>query len=489
MATEVLRAGTASVPIFGQLLERVTFGVEDKIAEEEYQRSVKELLKNLHDEISGLNVELSEADAFRVARRLIQTGQFSSIEEKLDSLSLAFSGFEMKFMAELRTLASGPDETQRIVAAEVAKLREQLNQDIRKFLSEEILRFSGVGRPHRSVTSELRVADLVFFQKLASYVRAKSKHGFDSYLVDATEIVGFVAPNDGDLQHFLPTACSLEIGPVLYVSSKTLIEISRVFEALRSRQGRLFSSGFGHRISKTELTTHHKKLISEAFQLHRFHYLMKQGRFEKLDESFLAPGSPLGEKFAAEYHSSAKEISRRKMHVQSASLDVDAFNVAILKVAGLAPDETGGTFGLITRDKALYGLDAANRKDSKILLPFLHPRAPVSTRTPSFRNSRIVRLTVVSPSSVCRWIVPFEHQMPEPSSDALSAKNMMICLRVALPNFRSAQAFATRQLIGWPQKPQRRANFVQVFYENSVVSAEFGAKDHGTFCTLPHNAL
>lgn len=138
MATEVLRAGTASVPIFGQLLERVTFGVEDKIAEEEYQRSVKELLKNLHDEISGLNVELSEADAFRVARRLIQTGQFSSIEEKLDSLSLAFSGFEMKFMAELRTLASGPDETQRIVAAEVAKLREQLNQDIRKFLSEEI---------------------------------------------------------------------------------------------------------------------------------------------------------------------------------------------------------------------------------------------------------------------------------------------------------------------------------------------------------------
>jgi hypothetical protein len=30
----------------------------------------------------------------------------------------------------------------------------------------------------------------------------------------------------------------------------------------------------------------------------------------------------------------------------------------------------------------------------------------------------------------------------------LSARNMMICLRVALPNFRSAHVFATRQLIG-----------------------------------------
>src|SRR6056297_3622664 len=121
--------------------------------------------------------------------------------------------------------------------------------------------------------------------------------------------------------------------------------------------------------------------------------------------------------------------------------------------------------------------------------PFLHPRAPVSTRMPSFRNSRIVRLTVVSPNSVCRWIVPFEHQMPDPSSDALSAKNMMICLRVALPNFRSAQAFATRQLIGRPQKPHRRANFVQVLYEKSAVSADFGLKTGGAFCRLPHNIL
>ena len=34
--------------------------------------------------------------------------------------------------------------------------------------------------------------------------------------------------------------------------------------------------------------------------------------------------------------------------------------------------------------------------------PFLQVRAPVSTRMPSLRNSRTVRLTVVSPSSVCR---------------------------------------------------------------------------------------
>src|SRR6056297_70030 len=119
--------------------------------------------------------------------------------------------------------------------------------------------------------------------------------------------------------------------------------------------------------------------------------------------------------------------------------------------------------------------------------PFLHPRAPVSTRMPSFRNSRIVRLTVVSPNSVCRWIVPFEHQMPDPSSEALSAKNMMICLRVALPNFRSAHAFATRQLIGSPQKTQGRANFVQVLYEISVVFGEYGGKRSGRFCTLLQN--
>ena len=65
----------------------------------------------------------------------------------------------------------------------------------------------------------------------------------------------------------------------------------------------------------------------------------------------------------------------------------------------------------------------------------------------------------------------------------------MICLRVALPNFRSAHAFATRQLIGWPQKPHGRANFVQVLYEISSVFGEFGGKRNGRFCTLPHNAL
>jgi len=79
--------------------------------------------------------------------------------------------------------------------------------------------------------------------------------------------------------------------------------------------------------------------------------------------------------------------------------------------------------------------------------------------------------------------------MPEPSSLALSAKNIMICLRVALPNFRSAHMFATRQLIGSPQNAQRRAIFVQVLYEIFAVSAEFGAKALGAFCTLLHKAL
>jgi len=65
----------------------------------------------------------------------------------------------------------------------------------------------------------------------------------------------------------------------------------------------------------------------------------------------------------------------------------------------------------------------------------------------------------------------------------------MICLRVALPNFRSAHVFATRQLIGRPPTAQARANFVQVLYEISAVSAEFGTKALGTFCKLLHKAL
>jgi hypothetical protein len=66
---------------------------------------------------------------------------------------------------------------------------------------------------------------------------------------------------------------------------------------------------------------------------------------------------------------------------------------------------------------------------------------------------------------------------------------MMICLRVALPNFRSAHVFATRQLIGTPQKAQRRANFVQDLYEISAVSVKFEAKAYGTFCKPLHKAL
>ena len=53
-----------------------------------------------------------------------------------------------------------------------------------------------------------------------------------------------------------------------------------------------------------------------------------------------------------------------------------------------------------------------------------------------------------------RWIVPLEHQMPEPSSLALSARNMMICLRAALPKRRSAHSFAIRQLIGPPHRSE-----------------------------------
>jgi hypothetical protein len=66
---------------------------------------------------------------------------------------------------------------------------------------------------------------------------------------------------------------------------------------------------------------------------------------------------------------------------------------------------------------------------------------------------------------------------------------MMICLRVALPNFRSAHVFATRQLIGRPQDAQRHADFVHVLYEISAISAEFGPRSFGSFRNLGHKAL
>ena len=52
----------------------------------------------------------------------------------------------------------------------------------------------------------------------------------------------------------------------------------------------------------------------------------------------------------------------------------------------------------------------------------------------------------------------------------------MICLREALPNFRSAHALATRQLIGPPQSLRKRANFVQVLYEIPRYFGRFGPK-------------
>jgi hypothetical protein len=65
----------------------------------------------------------------------------------------------------------------------------------------------------------------------------------------------------------------------------------------------------------------------------------------------------------------------------------------------------------------------------------------------------------------------------------------MICLRGALPNLRSAHSFATRQLIGGPQDAQRRANFVQVLYENFAISAKIDQYRFVSFCKLSRKAL
>ncbi|UWP91995.1 hypothetical protein K3X13_13355 [Aliiroseovarius crassostreae] len=40
-----------------------------------------------------------------------------------------------------------------------------------------------------------------------------------------------------------------------------------------------------------------------------------------------------------------------------------------------------------------------------------------------------------------------------------------------------------------PRNTRKRANFVQVLYEKLAVSADFGLKSGGTFCTLSRNAL
>lgn len=79
--------------------------------------------------------------------------------------------------------------------------------------------------------------------------------------------------------------------------------------------------------------------------------------------------------------------------------------------------------------------------------PTSHSCSQPCLELPSLRNSLIVLLTVVSPNSVCRWIVPFEHQMPDPSTLALSARNIMICFLTGLPKRRPAQRFATFRLM------------------------------------------
>jgi len=40
-----------------------------------------------------------------------------------------------------------------------------------------------------------------------------------------------------------------------------------------------------------------------------------------------------------------------------------------------------------------------------------------------------------------------------------------------------------------PRDTHKRANFVQVLYEKSAISADFAAKANGRFCTLLHNIL
>ena len=249
------------------------------------------------------------------------------------------------------------------------KLRQDLKYDIREMLAkEQQTRNLGLDQVSRLMEVDLSRRDLEFFQRMARFERVRSKDKIDFHLVDATEVIGFIAPNSNDLQHYLATACSLELGPELYVSSLTLDEISRVFHALRSKIDRY---GYARSARRAEMSEHLKRLVSDAYQIHRFHYLMKRGRFKRLDESFLKPGSILAEQFAQEYSSSLSEIHRRRrISINPAAIEVDAYNYAILRVSALDPHETGGRIGLVTRDKVLYSIDAANERSSAVFSPW-----------------------------------------------------------------------------------------------------------------------
>ena len=79
--------------------------------------------------------------------------------------------------------------------------------------------------------------------------------------------------------------------------------------------------------------------------------------------------------------------------------------------------------------------------------------------------------------------------VPEPSSLALSARNMMICFRAAEPKRRSAHSFATRQLIAAPRDGANRAQPVQVLYRNPGRAARFRLLFGACFCIWFRNHL
>jgi hypothetical protein len=60
--------------------------------------------------------------------------------------------------------------------------------------------------------------------------------------------------------------------------------------------------------------------------------------------------------------------------------------------------------------------------------------------------------------------------------------------RLGSPNRSPNLLSSKRTLPVRPPSAQGRANFVQVLYEISAVLEESGAKAHGTFRKLPHNA-
>jgi hypothetical protein len=386
---ETIRGGAASIPLLGPLMERLTFGIDDKIQEEKFQEEVKTLLRNLQDSISNVELSISEADAVRIARRLIDTGQFSAIEKNLDNLVFMFSAFERKLFSEIQKLQSERSEIEGLISAGFRQVHEQLARAVRQEIDrEKTLDFLSISQGMLPLSGDLDIEQVKFIQKLAIYERSRFKGRRDRYIVDTSELVGFITPSRSDMGHFLATACNLELGPQLFVSRATLSEVAGLLRALASNlqsESDLKWSDLTEKVS----AGHVSRLISSAYQLERLHYLLKRGRFDVLDEGFLDADKSIRRKFEVMVASIFSSLHQEHPHFRNANaISVDAYNIALLRFSETWADATGGAIGLLTRDRTVARYVAGSEYSDNVLFPWEYAFGLFEDRRVRFGGAR-----------------------------------------------------------------------------------------------------